>query len=50
MPDGKNREIRLASMTNLKGEAMEVAPGSGYQVRLPIEGVKGDKLLIARIM
>ena len=50
MPDGKNREIRLASMTNLKGEAMEVAPGSGHQMRLPIEGVKGDKLLIARIM
>ncbi|HFC91773.1 MAG TPA: U32 family peptidase [Leucothrix mucor] len=50
VPDGKNREIKLASMTNLKGEAMEVAPGSGHQMRLPIEGITGDKLLIARIM
>ncbi|MCK5917845.1 MAG: U32 family peptidase C-terminal domain-containing protein, partial [Cocleimonas sp.] len=50
MPSGENREIELASMTNLKGEPMDVAPGSGHQMRLPIEGVKGDKLLIARIL
>jgi putative protease len=50
MPNGENREIKLASMTNLKGEAMDIAPGSGYQMRLPIEGIKVDKLLIAKII
>jgi len=49
MPNGDNRVIELSSMTNLKGKVMEVAPGSGYQMRLPIEGIKGDKLLIARM-
>ena len=50
MPDGNNKEIELTSMTNLKGEVMDVAPGSGYQMRLPIAGIETDKLLIARIM
>ena len=50
MPNGNNKEIELASMTNLKGEVMEVAPGSGHQMRLPIAGIESDKLLIARIM
>ncbi len=49
MPNGHNREIELTSMTNLKGEAMQVAPGSGHQMRLPITGVEDDKLLISRI-
>ncbi|RTZ65243.1 MAG: U32 family peptidase [Aquificaceae bacterium] len=50
MPSGKNRQIELTSMENLYGEAMDVAPGSGHQVRLPIDGIEGDKLLIARLM
>ena len=50
MPNGNNKEIELASMTNLKGDVMEVAPGSGHQMRLPIAGIESDKLLIARIM
>jgi putative protease len=50
MPNGNNKEIELASMTNLKGDVMDVAPGSGYQMRLPIAGIESDKLLIARIM
>ena len=49
MPNGNNKEIELTSMTNLKGEAMEIAPGSGHQMRLPIGGIEADKLLIARI-
>ena len=49
MPNGNNKEIELTSMTNLKGEAMQVAPGSGHQMRLPIAGIEADKLLIARI-
>ncbi|MCK5895712.1 MAG: tRNA 5-hydroxyuridine modification protein YegQ [Cocleimonas sp.] len=50
MPNGDNREIVLASMTNLNGQSMEVAPGSGYKMRLPIAGIEVDKLLIARIL
>jgi putative protease len=50
IPNGSNREIKLSSMTNLKGDVMQVAPGSGYQMRLPIEGITGDKLLIARLL
>ncbi|GAB6042027.1 peptidase U32 family protein [Endothiovibrio diazotrophicus] len=34
-PDG-NREFVLERMTNLDGEAVEVAPGSGHVVRLPV--------------
>ena len=49
MPNGNNKEIELTSMTNLKGETMQVAPGSGHQMRLPIAGIEADKLLIARI-
>jgi putative protease len=49
MPDGNNKEITLSSMTNLKGDVMDVAPGSGHQMRLPITGIEGDKLLISRL-
>ncbi len=50
MPDGENHEIILESMENLKGEAMDVAPGSGHQVRIPTKGInfKDDKVLISR--
>ena len=48
LPNGKNVDFTLESMENLKGEAMDVAPGSGYQVRLPIKGVDTDKAFIAR--
>jgi len=50
MPNGNNRQIELSAMENLHGKTMEVAPGSGHQVRLPIANVEGDKLLIARLM
>ncbi len=50
MPDGKNREIVVSSMHNLKGEAMEVAPGSGHQVRLPVDNIEHDKMLISRFL
>ena len=50
MPDGNNREITLQQMTNLKGETMDVAPGSGHQVRLPVGEVYCDKMLISRFI
>jgi len=50
MPDGSNHEIILEQMENLKGEAMKVAPGSGHQVRIPLNGLKinSDRVLISR--
>ncbi len=49
LPNGKNIDLTLTSIQNLKdGEDMQVAPGSGYQVRLPIPNVKSDKAFLAR--
>lgn len=50
MPNGQNRDIEVSAMENLKGQAMDVAPGSGHQVRLPVENIDQDKLLIARYL
>ena len=50
MPDGNNREITLQSMTNLKGETMDVAPGSGHQVRISVQNIDTDKMLIAKFL
>ena len=50
LPSGKNREIIVSEMHNLKGEPMDVAPGSGHQVRLPVAGVTQDKMLISRFL
>ena len=50
VPNGKNRDIVLETMENLKGEPMQVAPGSGYQVRIPIKDIEGDILLIAKYL
>jgi len=50
LPDGNNLEMTLDYMENLKGEAMEVAPGSGHQVRIPLNGleIKGERVLVSR--
>jgi len=50
MPDGGNHELILTSIENLKGEAMDVAPGSGHQVRIPLNGLKltGERVLVSR--
>ena len=50
MPDGANREMIVSAMESLQGEPMQVAPGSGYQVRLPVVDVKHDKMLISRFL
>ncbi|MCK5725728.1 MAG: tRNA 5-hydroxyuridine modification protein YegQ [Thiotrichaceae bacterium] len=50
MPDADNREIVVESMENLKGEAIEIAPGSGHQVRIPVANINVDKMLIARYL
>lgn len=48
-PDG-NHDLTLEHMESLKGEAMQVAPGSGHQVRIPLPrgNHQYEKALIAR--
>ena len=47
-PSG-NRVIELARMQNLDGETVEVAPGSGYRVKIPLAG-NIAKAFVARLL
>ncbi len=47
-PSG-NRVIELARMQNLDGETVEVAPGSGYRVKIPLTG-NIEKAFVARLL
>lgn len=47
-PSG-NRVIELAQMQTLDGEAVNVAPGSGYRVKIPLTG-NVEKAFIARFL
>ncbi len=49
-PDGENREITLEIMEDMYGHSMTVAPGSGYKVRIPLDQLHSDKLLVARFL
>lgn len=40
-PKGNHRFV-LSDLENLKGEAIDIAPGSGHQVRIPLEGLAID--------
>ncbi|MGD8782813.1 MAG: tRNA 5-hydroxyuridine modification protein YegQ [Thioalkalispiraceae bacterium] len=48
-PSG-NQHIRVEHMESLKGEPMEVAPGSGHHVRIPLPVANYDKALLARYL
>ncbi|EIJ35351.1 tRNA 5-hydroxyuridine modification protein YegQ [Thiothrix nivea] len=51
LPDGNNRELVLDSMQTLQGEHIEVAPGSGHKVRIPLpQGVDSEMILISRFL
>lgn len=52
LPNGENREIIIQQMEDLKGNAVEVAPGSGYQVRIPVGKIEAgmDQALLARFV
>ncbi len=50
LPAGGNREIRLEQMQDLKGNPVEVAPGSGHKVRIPVKHINSDKVLISRFL
>lgn len=45
-----NQHIWVEHMESLKGEPMEVAPGSGHLVRIPLPAADYDKALIARYL
>jgi putative protease len=45
-----NIDITLEQMQSLKGEPMEVAPGAGYQVRIPLPGADYSLGLLARYL
>jgi len=47
-PSG-NRVIELARMQNLDGETVEVAPGSGYRVKIPLTG-NIENAFVARLL
>ncbi|MFN2348742.1 MAG: tRNA 5-hydroxyuridine modification protein YegQ [Thioalkalivibrio sp.] len=46
-PEG-NRRFTVAHMENREGEAMNVAPGAGYRVRIPLEAGSWEMGLLAR--
>jgi putative protease len=48
-PDG-NRELQLDAMTNLHGEPMDTAPGSGHRVLIPWPGGDGTLGLVAKYL
>lgn len=47
-PEG-NALVTLEKMTNIEGEPLTVAPGSGHVVKIPLE-TKWDKALLARLL
>jgi len=49
LPNGENRDMILEYMETLDGKSLDVAPGSGYQIRIPIKDISGDILLISVI-
>lgn len=49
LPEG-NIELTLEQMKNKEGEAIDVAPGSGHQVKVPYSGKIPEKGLLARYL
>ena len=45
-----NHRFRLAAMTDLEGQPMDLAPGSGYRVRIPLPVADGHLGLVTRIL
>lgn len=50
IPDAQNREITVEALRNKRNEPIEVAPGSGHHVRIPVPNLKADKVLISRFL
>ena len=47
---GGNRAVQLNEMTNLRGESLDTAPGSGHQVLIPWPDGDGELGLVARYL
>jgi putative protease len=45
-----NREVKVESLLNEQGAPVNVAPGSGHRVKMPIAGGNVDKALLARFL
>ncbi|MCK5518123.1 MAG: U32 family peptidase [Alphaproteobacteria bacterium] len=50
LPDGKNREVLLTRMEDMKGTPIDTAPGDGHTVRIPSEGICSPMILISRFL
>ncbi len=48
-PEG-NLDLRLEKMEDCNGNPMEVAPGSGYEVRIPLPEVANSEAMLARYL
>lgn len=48
-PSG-NQTLTLERMENLDGESIQVAPGSGHHVRIPLPPADYQKSLLARFL
>lgn len=49
LPEG-NRDFKVASMTDRDGNPMMEAPGSGWEVRIPLPFHPGERALLARYL
>lgn len=50
VPNGQNQEITLEAMRNKRNEPIEIAPGSGHFVRIPVPNMQTDKVLVSRFL
>lgn len=50
VPNGQNQEFTLEAMRNKHGEPIDVAPGSGHFVKIPVPNLHTDKVLISRFI
>ncbi len=47
-PEG-NEKFKVEAMQTLKGESIDVAPGSGWKVRIKLPRPVGDKAMLTRM-
>lgn len=50
VPNAQNIEITLEAMRNKHGEPIQVAPGSGHFVKIPVPNMQADKVLVSRFL
>ena len=50
VPNGQNQTFTLEAMRNKHNQPIEVAPGSGHFVKIPVPNLNTDKVLISRFL